>query len=237
MISNDIKTRASPLSPIDNQFKGNGALSDKKSNLSNPENKNSYVTVFTDPINFNIKHPLQSSWTLWYDSSSKKPNSKDWSSNLKSLITLSTVEDFWGVYNNIIKSSELSFGSNFHFFKEGIRPEWEDTANENGGRWTCQMSRQQNLPVIDDLWLYSNLYCIGETSSASDEICGVVVSARKMFFRLSLWTRSANDPTLLKMIGEQFRQAIDLNIKEQLEFQPHNEGQKYNNEKMEKLVL
>lgn len=235
MISNAFKT-STPLSPIDNQFRGNGASLEKKT-TSPSEPQVSYITIFNDPINFNIKHPLQSSWTLWYDSSSKKPNSKDWSSNLKSLITLSTVEDFWGVYNNITKSSELSFGSNFHFFKEGIRPEWEDSANENGGRWTCQMSRQQALPTIDDLWLYSNLFCIGETSNAAEEICGVVVSARKMFFRLSLWTRSATDAELLKSIGEQLRQAIDLGSKDQFEFQPHNDSHKYNSEKLERLIV
>ena len=29
------------------------------------------ITVFNDPNNFNVKHPLFSSWVLWFDSASK----------------------------------------------------------------------------------------------------------------------------------------------------------------------
>lgn len=36
---------------------------------SNPEN----ITVFHDAENFNVKHPLQNSWTLWF---TKPPSGK-----------------------------------------------------------------------------------------------------------------------------------------------------------------
>jgi translation initiation factor 4E len=36
---------------------------------SNAEN----ITVFHDPENFNVKHPLQNSWTLWF---TKPPSGK-----------------------------------------------------------------------------------------------------------------------------------------------------------------
>ena len=32
-------------------------------------------TVFNDPTAFNVKHPLYSSWTLWFDSPSTKGRS------------------------------------------------------------------------------------------------------------------------------------------------------------------
>lgn len=53
-------------------------------------------TVFSDPDNFNVKHPLHCGWTFWFDNPSKKKTFNSWSQNLKKLITVFTVEDFWG---------------------------------------------------------------------------------------------------------------------------------------------
>lgn len=53
-------------------------------------------TVFHDPKNYNVKHPLQNTWTLWFDNPGKKANAASWSQNLKEIVNVDTVEDFWG---------------------------------------------------------------------------------------------------------------------------------------------
>lgn len=53
-------------------------------------------TVFHDPKNYNVKHPLQNTWTLWFDNPGKKANAASWSQNLKEIVDVDTVEDFWG---------------------------------------------------------------------------------------------------------------------------------------------
>jgi Eukaryotic initiation factor 4E len=55
------------------------------------------VTVFHDPENFNVKHPLQNQWTLWFT----KPSTgkiDNWNDLLKEVVTFDSVEEFWGVY-------------------------------------------------------------------------------------------------------------------------------------------
>jgi hypothetical protein len=37
--------------------------------------------------------------------------------------------------------------------QESIIPAWEDDANKDGGKWSIQMPREKNRPVIDQLWL------------------------------------------------------------------------------------
>lgn len=37
------------------------------------QNKDEQITVFHDPINFNVKHPLMNEWTLWF---TKPPSGK-----------------------------------------------------------------------------------------------------------------------------------------------------------------
>ena len=55
-------------------------------------------TAIEDPVNFNVKHPLKNKWTLWFDNPGKKANDANWGASMKRLITIDTVEDFWG-YN------------------------------------------------------------------------------------------------------------------------------------------
>jgi translation initiation factor 4E len=55
-------------------------------------------TVFHDPRDFTVKHPLISKWTLWY---TKPPTpgqrgADAWADNLKEVISFDSVEEFWG---------------------------------------------------------------------------------------------------------------------------------------------
>ena len=40
------------------------------------------------------------------------------------------------LYNNIKPPSWLPAGTDFHLFKAGIEPKWEDPTCEHGGKWT-----------------------------------------------------------------------------------------------------
>lgn len=56
------------------------------------------------------------------------------------------------IFNNISKTSEIPLKSDYALFKKGVRPEWEDAANEKGGKWSFQFKRNVG---IDELWLYT----------------------------------------------------------------------------------
>eukprot|EP01105_Mastigella_eilhardi_P011207 TRINITY_DN2593_c0_g1_i1.p2 TRINITY_DN2593_c0_g1~~TRINITY_DN2593_c0_g1_i1.p2 ORF type:complete len:135 (+),score=39.15 TRINITY_DN2593_c0_g1_i1:119-523(+) len=44
-----------------------------------------------------VKHPLQASWVMWYDNSSKsRLSAADWDKSLCSIFEFRFVEDFWG---------------------------------------------------------------------------------------------------------------------------------------------
>ncbi|EPT03950.1 hypothetical protein FOMPIDRAFT_1022101 [Fomitopsis schrenkii] len=205
-------------------------------------------TVFNDPTNFNVKHPLYSPWALWFDSPATKgrnlpqtPMSSfpqtpvpqtpgvaaaGWMDDIKRVINFDSVEEFWGLYNNIIKPSELPPKANYYLFKEGIIPAWEDEANKSGGKWSIQLPKDKNRHKIDDLWLNTMLAAIGETfdpalteaeseeSAPQSLITGVIVSTRPQFYRISIWTRSSpapDDDAMRKRvegIGRHFKTAV-----------------------------
>jgi len=200
-------------------------------------------TVFSHPENFNVKHPLYSTWTLWFDSPATKNRNlpqtpvsgfpqtplpqtpsvaaaMGWMEDIRRVISFDSVEEFWGLYNNIVPPSQLPQKANYYLFKEGIMPAWEDEANKNGGKWSIQLPKDKNRPSIDKMWLYTMLAAIGETfdpSLSTDDpslITGVIVSTRPQFYRLSIWTRLAptgEDDQLrqrIESIGRHFKTSV-----------------------------
>ena len=106
-----------------------------------------------------IKHPLQNAWTLWFF---KNDKGRSWEENQKPIITVSTVEDFWSLYNHVVVVSKLPPGSDYSLFKEGISPDWEDPRNQAGGRWMIHLDKRKRSECLDTYWLEIMFYLIGE---------------------------------------------------------------------------
>lgn len=47
-------------------------------------------------IDFSKKHPLEHTWTLWFDCPDGRQRTANYGASLRSVYTFSTVEDFWG---------------------------------------------------------------------------------------------------------------------------------------------
>ncbi|KAF2007290.1 eukaryotic translation initiation factor 4E [Amniculicola lignicola CBS 123094] len=223
-----------PISPSD----ANGS-SDKPSTSSTANGDSDVRTVFDDPENFNVKHPLMNNWTLWF---TKPPSGKgdNWAELLKEVISFDSVEEFWGIYNNITATSELAQKSDYHLFKKGVRPEWEDAQNKHGGKWAFQFKDKKAIN-IDALWLHVMLAAIGENLEDEDdnEVMGVVVNVRRGFYRIGLWTRTVgrslpgeqgkgktveqSKETLMKL-GRRFKAALQLKENDPVEFSGHTDS-------------
>jgi translation initiation factor 4E len=58
------------------------------------------------------------------------------------------------LYNNIKTPSWLGVGTDFHLFKEGVEPKWEDPTCEHGGKWTVLVPKSPNAKqILDTYWL------------------------------------------------------------------------------------
>lgn len=58
------------------------------------------------------------------------------------------------LYNNIKPPSWLNPGTDFHLFKEGIEPKWEDPQCESGGKWTVLVPKGPvSKATLDMMWL------------------------------------------------------------------------------------
>lgn len=135
-----------------------------------------------------LSHPLVHPWTFWY----RPPISKahgyiEYEKTLHEIGTVRTVEEFWEMYAYLKRPSVLPVVSDFHLFKKGIRPIWEDDINKKGGKWVVRMKKG----VSDRYWEDLLLNLIGDQfGEAGDEVCGAVLSVRNGEDILSIWTRN-----------------------------------------------
>jgi len=185
------------------------------------------------PDDFEVKHPLQDSWTWWFDNPKKKSTQSSWFANLKKIYSFGTVEDFWSLWNNIKGAHELAPGSDYHVFKEGVQPMWEDKRNRSGGKWVLLLKNQFRKTQLNQYWLSALLACIGASFDDDTQITGVVVSLRKSMDKLALWTSDSSDSAAVKRIGEQLKALLQLPATTKITYQAHadalDSNSSYNN--------
>ena len=85
---------------------------------------------------------------------------------MKNLGKFSTIEGFWQWTNSIPDVSKLPYGTNLRLFKSGIKPLWEDPANEKGGKWTIKAPKK----YTQDMWSKLLLAVVGEQFEHSDDL-------------------------------------------------------------------
>lgn len=169
-------------------------------------------------------HPLQHKWTMYFDSKSWNPSTStssesphaplstqanSWEAALKMLGVYTTVESFMSIFSTLRRPSQLERNSNYHLFKDGIKPMWEDAANQNGGKWIITL-KGTNQALLDRSWMWLVLALIGEELDENDDITGAVVSTRSKGDRIALWIRNKTDVDLVNKIGKKFVLLLDL---------------------------
>jgi translation initiation factor 4E len=127
--------------------------------------------------------------------------------------------------------------TDYHFFREGIAPTWEDPHNANGGKWTFRL-----VVGICYYWFYEKFKCLishailllsrlpkkgilasrlweeivlalvgGQFSGVPDgEVCGAVISIRERTNVLAIWTKSGKNQQMINKVGQALRRILSL---------------------------
>jgi translation initiation factor 4E len=171
------------------------------------------------------EHPLEHPWTIYHDQKAPYPSGPEavisptsahptaaekdeYEAGLTVIGEFDTVESFCRYFNWLKPPSKLERNSNYHFFKSGIKPMWEDPANANGGKWVLTM--KGNPTLLDRCWSWIVMALVGEELDEGDEVCGVVVSLRAKVDRIQVWTRSKEDVEKLNGIAKRMVKILDI---------------------------
>jgi len=167
-----------------------------------------------------VKHPLQNAWTLWFF---KNDKARTWEENQRPIVTVTSVEDFWCLYNHIETASKLPLGSDFSLFKEGIFPDWEDPRNQAGGRWIINGDKGQRA-LLDTHWLEIMFYLIGEHADHhAHQVNGAVVNVRAKGDKLAVWLADAGEQESVTRIGKMIKERLGVDPAVNICFNVHSE--------------
>ncbi|KAF2140197.1 uncharacterized protein K452DRAFT_252881 [Aplosporella prunicola CBS 121167] len=174
-------------------------------------------TASSGELSWDVPAPLKYTWVIWY----RPPTSKnsDYEKSTVKMLRMSTAQDFVRVYRHLKRPSMLPTVSDYHFFKEGIRPVWEDEENKKGGKWIMRLKKG----VADRYWENLLLALIGnEFMEAGEEVCGAVVSVRSGEDVFSVWTK--NDGGRNVKIRETIKRVLSLPPDTRIEWKSHDDS-------------
>lgn len=198
----------------DNDFQGKKEEGHDSSSSKNSSNNSKLVPPG--------HHKLQYAYSLWYSkrTSGKLANPQAYDQNLKLIGSFHTVESFWSLYSHISRPCDLGSYSDFHLFKDGIKPMWEDDANKEGGKWIVRLRKG----LAARCWENLILAILGEQFMVGEEICGAVISIRLHEDIISVWNRTANDQATTVRIRDTLRRVLNLPLNTIMEYKAHSES-------------
>ncbi|XP_008280487.1 eukaryotic translation initiation factor 4E type 2 isoform X1 [Stegastes partitus] len=171
------------------------------------------------------EHPLQYNYTFWYSrrTPGRPASTQSYEQNIKQIGSFASVEQFWRFYSHMIRPGDLTGHSDFHLFKEGIKPMWEDDANKMGGKWIIRLRKG----LASRCWENLILAMLGEQFMVGEEICGAVVSVRFQEDIISIWNKTASDQATTARIRDTLRRVLNLPPNTIMEYKTHTDSIKY----------
>jgi len=166
------------------------------------------------------QHPLRYPWTLWFMHRAPGEKITDYEAAIKKIGTFTTVEEFWALYSHLRRPNELPNVSDYHLFKDGVRPVWEDDANKEGGKWMIRLKKG----LASRYWEQLVVAIVSEQFQVGREICGAVLSMRHSEDILSLWNRTAANSKNNLRIRDTVKRILGLPAETVMEYKAHNDS-------------
>nr|CCA14627.1 eukaryotic initiation factor 4E putative [Albugo laibachii Nc14] len=162
--------------------------------------------------------PIQNMYTFWYMKRNTANKAESYEKSIKELGDFKTVQGFWCIYNHLVRPNDLPNTMDYHLFKTGIKPMWEDPSNRRGGKWMVRMRKG----IASRYWEDLILAIIGEQFDVGNEICGAVISIRYNEDIISLWNRNADNNEACYRIRDTMRRVLNLPQFVALEYKRHD---------------
>lgn len=126
--------------------------------------------------------PLRAKFSLWifFAKNSHPMKASEYENNLRKVADIDSVRRFWGVYQHLQRPSRLPPNCELFFFKDDIKPVWENKHNRGGGKFIIRPREA----VLDEVWerlLLETLFC------GHPLLCGIDLSSKRS--EISIWTK------------------------------------------------
>ena len=163
----------------------------EKFKIHDNENQKINTQFFIENPNYIIPITFSCSSNTYSNPKSKntKINQKEFLEKIIKIADVTTLSEFWEVFQHLQKPSNCPIGTDYHVFKKGISPMWEDESNKEGGKLSVLI----NLEYSSIIWEEVIFNFAKGNLPYFDFINGVVLSKRPKFSVLSFWVKSYNN--------------------------------------------
>lgn len=216
----------------------------RSENSKSPQKEEKKVAPSNQEVSQEFEHQLSDKWTFWYvydishEERKRKKGKARWQREYKlnDVHTFATIEDFWRLFNNIVGVKDLIPNTDYLLFKQGIKPEWEDPKNNDGGKWVITLPLEAaiaNEGLEDSCeYAWNNIIYMMIGANIDQElydiINGIIYSIRDKHHRISVWVSDNSEPSLLKKIGAKIREVSKFDKEHVLEYQVHKKAIQHN---------
>nr|ARD09182.1 eukaryotic translation initiation factor 4E-1d2 [Amphidinium carterae] len=176
-----------------------------------------------------IDMPLKFKWSVWEQRVQDKKS--EYSAATKEAASFDSVSSFWSCWSHIPQPSQLLSGRSFArqdngattrvdalmIFRDGIRPQWEDPANIEGGHVEIKLYPKLGGGAIDELWNNTVMGVIGGTIQPTDMVAGVRLVDKlnhktRPMLRIELWFNDIANQGKVDMLKETFKECLRAGI-------------------------
>ena len=101
----------------------------------------------------------------------------------------------------------MPYGTTLHFFKDGIKPQWENPKLAKGCRLQFKSSKEKTSKFWEDLLLA----LIGEQiGTKSSTVAGIVLNLKPQFDKIGVWMTDCDDATETATVKTQLAEILKL---------------------------
>jgi len=171
--------------------------------------------------------PLHSAWTLWEQISQADMKSDKYADATRRVGSFNTVTSFWRYWNHLPQPSTLLEGKRFvrdndgsksvvdglFLFRDGVKPEWEDSLNASGGHFQFQLRPALGGAAIDEYWNNIVLGIVGGAIEPADMITGVrlcdkLPQAKNPAIRIEVWFSNFADTAKVQQLQDSLEKCM-----------------------------
>ena len=158
----------------------------------NQSNNSSFNIIYFNPITFSCSIDTYS-----MKKSKLKPMQKEqqFFEKIIKIADISNVNEFWEVFQHLKKPNQCPTGSDYHVFKKGIFPMWEDKLNMDGGKLSILLTKKYANVIWEEVIFNFTRGFL----PYYDYINGIIISMRPKFMVLSFWIKCSNNSIVEKI--------------------------------------
>ena len=158
--------------------------------------------------------PFKYSFSFWifFTKENYIMKASEYEHNLRKLADLKDAASFWRLYQHIKLPSQLPPNCELFFFKDQIKPVWENKHNRGGGKFLIRPRKDK----VDKVWeqlLVESLFW------DSAIFCGIDLSVRRC--EISIWTKELEHHSEKEAVKGWIRGVLGVDERLYIEFKEH----------------